>query len=160
MNLSAILSASPNSLSGSLGSGIVTVNGYVISLSETQNGHRLSVSSGNEISFIDISDGEKVDAGRGIAGAEVSAEGILTLTFTDGSAYVSPPLISRLSWENIEDVPNSFAPGTHTHVTGDIDGLDEYLRAARSSDYESRGWHLGFYIDADGDLCRQDEQEE
>ena len=173
MNLSASVAASPGSLSASLGAGYVTLNGYVIGLSEIPGGHRLTVSRGNEAQFIDIMDGERGPAGNGIASAALSADFTLTLTFTDGTNYTTPSLRGEAgagAWAEITGKPAFFPPESHVHAQDDVTGLtaalgalgnslDALEGAALSRSAQTAAYHLGFYIDEDGDLCQAEEAE-
>ena len=157
MNLSASLGASGGTLSASLGAGFVVLNGYVIELTEIAGGHRLRVSRGNDTNAIDILDGA---AGRGIAGARMNADHTLTLTFTDGTGYTTPSLRGESGssrWADLEDAPDAFPPSAHTHEMSEIAGLAAFRQGALSSARGARAYHLGFYIDEDGDLCREEE---
>lgn len=76
------------SLSGALSAGSVVVNDYMLSMSEIDGGHRLTITRGSEVQTMDIMDG--VD-GVGIAGIEKTATidnvDEYTITMTDGSSY-------------------------------------------------------------------------
>lgn len=76
------------SLSGALSAGSVVVNDYMLSMSEIDGGHRLTITRGSEVQTLDIMDG--VD-GVGIAGIEKTATidnvDEYTITMTDGSSY-------------------------------------------------------------------------
>lgn len=76
------------SLSGALSAGSVVVNDYMLSMSEIDGGHRLTITRGSEVQTMDVLDG--VD-GVGIAGIEKTATidnvDEYTITMTDGSSY-------------------------------------------------------------------------
>ena len=76
------------SLSGALSAGSVVVNDYMLSMSEIDGGHRLTITRGSEVQTLDIMDG--VD-GVGISGIEktesIGNVDVYTITMTDGSSY-------------------------------------------------------------------------
>ena len=82
----AVLGAA--SLTGALSAGSVVVNDYMLSMSEIDGGHRLTITRGSEVQTMDIMDG--VD-GVGISGIEktesIGNVDIYTITMTDGSSY-------------------------------------------------------------------------
>jgi hypothetical protein len=171
MNLQGTLSASDTNLSASLGNGIVTVNGYTIELSRIDGGHRLSVSRGNDVRSVDIPDGAKGETGRGIAGAFFNADDALTLVFSDGGTFTTPPLRGPRGvneWSGISGKPAAFPPSPHGHAQSEIGGLSSALenlnaradaleQNALSTGMQAAAYHLGFYLDADGDLCQREE---
>ena len=73
------------SLSGALSAGSVVVNDYMLSMSEIDGGHRLTITRGSEVQTLDIMDGV------GIAGIETTESignvDVYTITMTDGSSY-------------------------------------------------------------------------
>ena len=73
------------SLSGALSAGSVVVNDYMLSMSEIDGGHRLTITRGSEVQTLDIMDGV------GIAGIEktesIGNVDIYTITMTDGGSY-------------------------------------------------------------------------
>ena len=159
MNVLGALSLGEGSLSGSLGSGRIVLNDYLLSLSEIPGGHRLTLSRGNETQTLDIPDGEKGDPGRGIASVRLNGDYTLTLTFTDGTQTTTPSIRGEAGasdWSGISSKPQAYPPEAHTHVPGDIDGLGAALAHMTGSSAGSAQYHLGFYLDADGDLCQSD----
>ena len=168
MNLNAEIGLAPLTLSGGLGAGHVILNDWLIGVSRTATGHRLSLSRGNEEHVIDIPDGEKGDTGVGIASARMNADSTLTLSFTDGRSYTTPSLrgdAGSSAWSDITGKPESFPPGAHVHAQNDISGLGAALTSLAdgigalgghmtSTSAADAGYHLGFYIDAQGDLCQ------
>lgn len=46
---------------------------------------------------------------------------------TTAGSYSDPAWIASLAWGKLTGVPSTFAPSTHTHVTGDITGLSEAI---------------------------------
>ena len=82
------MAARTNKLKVGLGIGGAILNDYMLSMSEIDGGHRLTITRGSEVQTMDVLDG--VD-GVGIAGIEKTATidnvDVYTITMTDGSSY-------------------------------------------------------------------------
>lgn len=111
------------SLSGALSAGSVVVNDYMLSMSEIDGGHRLTITRGSEVQTLDIMDGV------GIAGIEktesIGNVDVYTITMTDGSSYTFT--VTNGSGEGV-------APGTDGgHYTPSVSDAGDLSWAASKS---------------------------
>lgn len=79
-------------LDGQGGGGAVSPT---ITVQDITGGHRLIITDVDGTKTVDVMDGakgDKGDTGNGIASAVLNADYTLTLTFTDGTSYTTPPI--------------------------------------------------------------------